>query len=115
MALALTSALSPDWYTPPSQTEESDPVSFLLAPLSAAGFLNAQSVVGNDRYGDAAMMVCRECVKDWRNVTVDGDCKFATGRLNALPAVFISEIATEIIRRASLTESERKNSSSPSI
>lgn len=110
MALQLSASLAPDWYTPPSQAEEAEPVSFLLAPLSAAGFLNAQSVVGDDRYGDAAMMVCRECVKDWRNVTVDGDSKYSAVRLNALPAILISELATEIIRRASLTEAERKNS-----
>ena len=109
MALAVTSSLAPEWFTPPSQADESEPAGFLLAPLSAAGFLNANAAVSADRYGDAAMLVCQEVIKGWRNVTVDGEAEFKPRLVASLPPVIVSELATEIIGRATLSETERKN------
>ncbi|MDQ1345048.1 MAG: hypothetical protein QG586_578 [Pseudomonadota bacterium] len=110
MAVRVAARLAPEWWTPASQAEETEPAQFLLAPLPSSVYLNARACVDDGRYGDAAVMVADASVRGWRGVTIGEDAEFARGKIRELPHGILVEVATEILARATLSETERKNS-----
>lgn len=110
MAVRIAARLAPEWWTPASQADESDPAQFLLAPLPSAIYLNARACVDDGRYGDAAVMVADATVKGWRGVVIGEDAEFSRGKIRELPPGLLTEIATEVLTRSTLSETERKNS-----
>lgn len=110
MGISIKAALAPEWVTPSTQKDDPAPAQFLLVPLPSTVYLNAHAAFQSGNNGDAALMVCEAAVRDWRGVEIDGDGKFSKGLLSRLPPALLAELSTVIIQRATLSETERKNS-----
>lgn len=118
--LTIKPKVAPTWFTVPS---DSDPASeFLLAPLSSLAWLDVRNEISWGRKGkfsisgDGVLAAVMDSVRDWRNVVNEkGEAiPFSRSLLQDLPAPILLKLASEIVERSFLSETERKNSSSPS-
>lgn len=117
--LTIRKKLAPTWFD--LHSGDAAP-GFLLAPLSNPGRLDARNEVATAANGHlsitgrGAVALARDCIRDWRNVVDEtgAPIEFDPKLIPELPAEALRALAGEILERASLSESERKNSSSPS-
>lgn len=124
----MTSKLTTDWVDldfdpldpPHPHFTFQDKVGFLCKPLTAPQFLNATATAQAGLPGDAAAMMIRDAVRDWRGVYRNGEpVKFSAKALgqffeDARLIEFMGELGKSIGQRSILTEDETKNSSRPS-
>ena len=112
--LTIRKKLSPTWFA----VAGSDPAAeFLLAPLSAAAFLDVRNELKLEE--DGVFTISGQCVtdavnasvKNWRNVLDESGqpLDFSRASLADLPPQVLHKLAVEIINRAVLWEIERKN------
>ena len=100
--------MSPEWFEVDHAGEK---LGFLLSPLTGAQVINIQQA-GAQKMGDALLLAVEYGVQDWRGITEGGESvKVTSARRAAVfaDAVLLSEVGTEIIRRARLSEKEAKN------
>jgi hypothetical protein len=106
--------LSPEWWTPPSQEEETDPVEVKLVPLSAPQMadvsLHFKAQVGVQAPG--LIMAARYGVVDWKNVSNEkGKVLRATpANIERLPFELLCEIGAHVVNLNALEDDEIKNS-----
>lgn len=117
--LTIKKKLAPTWFKLPGE----DPApEFLLAPLTAGQFIDARNEMESDGEGDLIISgrgvtdAVLASVRDWRNVLDETGAHLAFSRehLSDLQVGVQLKLAVEIVKRAALWESERKNSQSPS-
>jgi hypothetical protein len=117
--LTIRKKLAPTWFKPPGVEPAPE---FLLAPLTSSQWLDVRNEVHMSPAGQitmtgkGALSALEYSVRDWRNVVDDRGESIEYGRkhLESLPTQLLFDLAIEIANRAVLSESERKNSSSPS-
>lgn len=97
--------VSPRWFTPSSEEDEENPLQFRIKPLP--GMQHLEILQKQDLR--AALL---SGLIDWKNFfnKHGNENKFKLSKLDALPALILSEVANEIIRISKLTGEEQKNS-----
>lgn len=116
--LTIKKKLAPTWFTLPGDEPASE---FLLAPLTPLQFLDVRNEAYKTPAGELQLtgrgaLAALVGVRNWRNVFDEkGEAiEFDRRLLEELPLNVLTALALEIANRAALSESERKNSSSPS-
>lgn len=113
--LTLKKKLAPTWFQLPGE----DPApEVLLAPLTTPGWIDVRNEITQTGQGDlsitgkGALIAARTSVVDWRNVVDEHGqpLKFRRDLLEDLPRHLLMLIASQVVERATLSESERKNS-----
>lgn len=122
----IRSNLKPEWFTPPSEEGEAEPIELLIQPLKTLDYFE----VGNyselrmaANIADSAIMftrksilaVIRLCIADWRNVK-DGDgnpVTFSKEACEDLRPGVLKDAAFEVMVRANMTDDEKKSLPSP--
>jgi hypothetical protein len=116
--MTIRERLSPTWHALP--TEDKPEPEFLLRPLTPFEWLDVRHEIyetpkGTNAISSRGVRTALEAVLNWRNYTELGvDVKFSHAARLELPADWMHALALEIAHRAILSESERKNSRSPS-
>lgn len=113
--ITIRKKLAPTWF---DISEDQDSPGFLLAPLTSAGWIDVRNELTQTPQGQmtitgrGAVSAAKACVLDWRNVVDESgqQLKFRRDLLEDLPRDVLLPIAGEIVERAQLSESERKNS-----
>lgn len=114
--LTIRKKLLPTWYPLPGDHNGPAP-EFLLAPLTPAAFIDCRNEVQLEDEGRVVMSgkavttALSESVRGWRNVVTETgeQADFSITELLALPVRVQERLANEILNRAVLWESERKN------
>ena len=119
LAATWFSAAETSWF----KQHGSDPApEFELVPLTSSQWLDVRNEVRLSAGGQitmtgiGAVTALEASVRNWRNVFDESGqpIEFKRKHIEELPTQLLLDLAIEIANRAVLSESERKNSSSPS-
>ena len=114
--LTIRNKIAPTWFALPGHAEPKP--EFLLRPLSSVAWIDVRNEITSDGHGNAtitgegALCAAQSAVTDWRNVMTEGgeQITFTRQGLADLERSDLLLLASEIIDRAYLSETERKNS-----
>lgn len=120
MAIKALPKFIPEWFTPESQEEESTPTRFKLQGLTGPQFLEVQSEVSQSGGGMILVtgrglnIAVNYGLTDWENFTDDDgeELPCTRGNIARIPMEILSELSSKIMDLSSVSEDERKNSSS---
>ncbi len=114
MTVKALTGLVPEWWTPDSEKEDSDPAEFLLRPLKAPQIAKLQGEFHSESgeiSGKGLYEAAVAGIADWKNVVnhEGKPLKFTRSNIDVLPYVLILELGGQILSRSFLTGEDEKN------
>ncbi len=103
--------LSPDWFTPDSEKDETMPTRFKIKPLDGEQYMSVMLETKTDPDGNLSLssagmnMALKYGLVGWENF----DTPFSKANFGKIPAIVLISIASEIVNRSTLGGEQEKN------
>jgi len=115
MTIKALTGLTPEWYTPEDQKEETTPARFLLRPLKSPEVAKLQESFDGETggiSGNGLFTAAQLGIQDWEGVEdhEGKPLKYTKRNVDALPYALILELGGSVIASSFMTDEDEKNS-----